>query len=244
MKWILVTGACGGLGKSIVGKLLMNGYGIWAADVNQEILEKEFMNQENVQLFPCDLNSEDELIKMMKAIIAQTGPLSGLIHCAGINKFIQLHLIKRRQMEEIFQIHVFAGITLCSMLSKKGFAERGASIVLFSSIAAHEGSSGNSVYASAKSAVEGFVRSSAHDFAEKGIRINAIIPGDVNAGMFRRFLSQLTAEQADDREKKYPLGFGESGNISDLVEFLLSEKASWITGQCYVIDGGHSVQRI
>lgn len=246
MKEIIVTGACGGLGRAIVERLLFEGYGIWAVDTNLEQIEDCFanLNCEKLHKYACDLSQESELVTMIKTIVNQTGPIGGLIHCAGISRFIPIHLIKQKQIEEIFNIHVYAAITMCSLLSKKGNASEGCSIVLLSSVAAHEGSSGNSVYASAKSALEGFVRSSAHDFVDRGIRINVIVPGDIDAGMFHSFISRLSEEQIEERKKKYPLGFGNSDNIADIVEFLISKKSAWITGQCYVIDGGHSVQRV
>lgn len=246
MNEIIVTGACGGLGKAIVERLLYEGYGVWAIGRDEERLTACFGKRTNVNLhkYACDLTQENELITMIKTIVTQTGPVGGLVHCAGINRFIPLHLIKQKQIDEIFRIHVYVAISLCSLLSKKGNACKGSSIVLLSSIAAHEGVGGNSVYASAKAALEGFVRSSAHDFSDRGIRINVIVPGDVDAGMFHSFISRLSEDQVTERMKKYPLGFGNSENIADIVEFLLSPKSAWITGQSYVIDGGHSVRRI
>ena len=79
---------------------------------------------------------------------------------------------------------------------------------------------------------------------DRGIRINAIVPGDIDAGMFRNFITRLSAEQVEERRKEYPLGFGSSNDIANLVEFLISDKSEWITGQCHVIDGGHSVKRV
>ena len=244
MKQIIVTGACGGLGKTVVERLLTEGYGVWAVDNSYDKLEQCFFDKDNINMYACDLTSENELITMIRRVLEKTGPIGGLVHFAGISRFVPIHMIKQEQMEDMFKIHVFAAIKLCSLLSKKGNAENGCSIVLLSSMAAHEGSSGNSVYAAAKSALEGFVRSSAHDFVDRGIRINVIIPGDIDAGMFHSFVSKLKPEQVEERKKKYPLGFGSSDNIADVVEFLLSEKASWMTGQCYVIDGGHSIQRV
>ena len=244
MKQVVVTGAYGGLGKTIVESLLSEGYGVWAIGHSFDKLEQCFYGKENVHLYACDLTIENEQVAMIKKIVEQTGPISGFVHCAGTSRFIPLHLIKHEYMGEIFKIHVFTTIKLCSLLSKKGNSEKGCSIVLLSSMAAHEGSSGNSVYAAAKAALEGFVCSSAHDFADRGIRINVLVPGDIDVGMFHRFITKLKPEQVAEREKKYPLGFGRSKNIADAVEFLLSDKASWLTGQCYVIDGGHSKQRV
>ena len=62
--------------------------------------------------------------------------------------------------------------------------------------------------------------------------------------MFRAFLEQLSEEQRNAREEKYPLGYGKDKDIASIVNFLLSEDSSWMTGQCYIIDGGHSVHRV
>lgn len=245
MRNIIVTGATGGLGKAIVNRLTMNSdVCVWAIDLKQDVLESCYGNSQNVRTISCNLSDETEIVNMVKFIVSESNGIDGLVHCAGISSFTPIHMIKQKKIENIFQIHVYAAMILCSQIAKKGVANKGCSIVLFSSVAAHEGSSGNSIYAAAKSALEGFVHSAANDFADRGIRLNAIVPGDINAGMFRAFLEQLSEEQRNAREEKYPLGYGKDKDIASIVNFLLSEDSSWMTGQCYIIDGGHSVHRV
>ena len=117
MKEIIVTGACGGLGKAIVKRLIFEGYSVWAVARDIEQLDQCFagISCNSLHKYACDLSQESELIAMVKTIASQTGTIGGLVHCAGLNRFIPLHLIKQEQIEEMFKIHVFAAITLCSL---------------------------------------------------------------------------------------------------------------------------------
>ena len=244
MQYVLVTGACGGIGSAVVEKLLAQGFGIWAVDRDEERLNSMYGNNGKVRYYRCEFESEDAVKSLMSTVKDTTGALRGLVHCAGISNFSPIVTLKKNVMLKVFDIHVFSTMFLCSLLVKNDMAEDGCSVVLLSSIACHEGTGGNCIYAAAKGAVESFVVSAAHDFYEKGIRINAIAPGDVNTGMFKKFLNKLTDEQQVQRESDYPAGFGQSEDVANFVRFLISDESKWCVGQTYILDGGHSVRKV
>ena len=113
-----------------------------------------------------------------------------------------------------------------------------ASIVLFSTVAVQSGFSFHSQVSASKGAIEGLTRSLAAEFAPK-IRVNAVAPSLTNTPLASKFLN--TSQKIEAQSAKNPLNkIGEPQDIANMVEFLLSSKASWVTGQIMHIDGGFS----
>jgi 3-oxoacyl-[acyl-carrier protein] reductase len=239
MRNIIVTGACGGIGQEVAHSLMAAGYYVWALDINEAQLREYYGEFSNCSILTLDLTCENEIIAACNAISASAGLIGGFVHCAGFNKTVPLYLSKQNDMESMFRIHVYSAMTFCSYIAKKGKATSNCSIVLISSTAAHEGAAGNSIYAAAKGALEGYLAAAASELAGKKVRINVIIPGDINTGMFSKFFSKMSDVQKEEREKAYPFGFGKPRDIANIVEFLISDKSEWITGQKIIIDGGH-----
>ena len=241
MKQIIVTGACGGIGRSLIEKLLARGFSIWAIDYNQELLDSTF-NDSRIQKYTCDLNDENAIVEMMKHIVSTSGPVDGLCHCAGFDKLSPLFLNKRKDIEALMNIHVYAAMDLCKQLAKKGNANPGCSIVLISSLSAHEGAKGHTAYAAAKGAIEGFLAPASSELVEKGIRLNVVILGAINTQMTMGYVGKMDESQREAFEKGYPLGFGGPDNVTNFIAFLLSDEAKWMTGQKYILDGGHLIR--
>lgn len=240
-KPILVTGASGGIGFEVVKKLVSENYDVIAIDKDVSLFSEY---KDNLYALSYDLNEIDSFQNKLNDIIRIHGPLSGFVHCAGFDKLSPLYLNKISDLESLFRIHVFSALSIITTLSKKGNLSSNSSIVLISSLSAHEGASGHTMYASAKGAIEGFIPSAASELSIKGIRINVIVPGVVKTQMSSGFINRLDASQLENLIKSYPLGLGNPSNIADLILFLLSEKSSWITGQKFVIDGGHTARSV
>lgn len=234
-KWILVTGACGAIGKSTAKLLNENEYGLILTDVDYNKLEELYSKFENIMLISCDLSEEENIKKMFKAINDKIGKIDGMVHCAGVQKEIPINIVKEKDIEIFYQINVFSAIYLIKYFSKNIFSNEKSSIVLVSSLSAHEGAKGNALYASTKGAIEGLVMPLANELISK-TRINIVIPGTLKEGMGFNY---ITKYDNLDIYKEYPLGLGEAKDVSNMIEFLLNDKSKWITGQKYIIDGGH-----
>lgn len=245
MKYILVTGACGGIGSAAVKSLLDNGYGVWAVDNNEEHLMQMYKDIENCRTYICDLFLEASIDEMIKYIVCETGPINGLIHCAGFDKMAPLYLNKQKDIEALFSIHVFAAMQMCKLISKKGnSSEDGCSIILISSLSAHEGATGHTAYAAAKGAIEGFLPTAACELSGKGIRINVLVLGVVETQMSFGFISKMDENQRKNLMESYPLGLGKPEDISEMISFLIGNKSRWITGQKIFMDGGHMCRKV
>lgn len=244
--WIVVTGATSGIGLKTSELFISEGYPVIATARSKEKLDALFRHAGNqVFCLPWDLSKMDKIKEYADIIHREAGQIAGLVHCAGIQKTMPIHLNKYKDMLEIFQINTFAAMQLVSTFSRKEFyLKNSASFVLISSLAAHEGAFGKSIYGASKGALEGFIKPAAAELTEKGIRINAIAPGVIKTEMVEDYFRQLTEDQIEKTEKDYPLGFGESLDAAGLIEFLLSEKSKWITGQVFMLDGGHLSRKV
>lgn len=244
MQHILVTGACGGIGSAVVEKLLAQGFGIWAVDRDEERLNSMYGNNGKVRYYKCEFESEDATKSLMSTIKDTTGAIRGLVHCAGFDKLSPLFLNKRADVEALFNIHVYAAMDLCKYLAKKDYAEQGCSVVLISSLSAHEGAKGHTAYAAAKGAIEGFLPSAACELMDKKIRINEVVLGIVKTFMSMGYIEKMDEEQEKLMKESYPLGIGNTCDVSGMICYLLSDEVRWITGQKFVLDGGHSVRKV
>ncbi|QHI72079.1 SDR family NAD(P)-dependent oxidoreductase [Aminipila terrae] len=242
-QWIVVTGASSGIGRSTVMKLLEAGLCVVATARNEEKLNELYSTMKDVKVISWDLSQTDNIKEYCETVKNQVGTISGLMHCAGQQVTLPVHMIKEKKIEEVFGINTFAAMLLVSAFCKKGSTDNGASFVLVSSLAAHEGAFGKSIYAASKGALEGFIRAVSPELAEKGIRINAIAPGIVQTEMVNKYFNQVTEEQKNTTIKEYPLGLGKPEDVAELAVYLLSKNSRWVTGQVIIIDGGHLVRK-
>ena len=244
-RWIVVTGASSGIGRCTARTSIERGSNVVLTSRTAVKLEETVKgySEEKYVIIPWDLSDLDSLQDYTKKVKETVGPISGFVHCAGIQKTMPLSLVKEQTIFDVFNLNIFSAMLLVSMFSKNGYFAVNASFVLISSLAAHEGAMGKSIYAASKGAIEGFIPATASELAIKGIRLNAVIPGIVKTEMVDEFFKNLSDEQKKAFEDSYPLGLGESIDVANLIEYLLSDKAKWITGECYKIDGGHMIRK-
>lgn len=240
MKNIIITGITGGIGSSVAKQLLEEGHSIIGISRTAHSVRDLFMSYgERCQLINRDLYEEKHLDVLVKEIAEQYGMIGGFIHCAGFDKMKPLYLTKQNEIEELLRIHAVVPMQIISYMAKKGKTTPGASIVLISSVAAHEGAVGHSAYAAAKGALEGYVPSAAAELMERNIRINVVVLGPVKTNMSDSWMSKMDGEALQRLKESYPLGIGKPEDAANIISFLISDKSSWITGQKIIADGGH-----
>jgi NAD(P)-dependent dehydrogenase (short-subunit alcohol dehydrogenase family) len=239
IKWVVVTGASSGVGLETAKLLLAAGYGVVVTARREDALRSEFGDSENAYILPWDLSEPESIKGYITKATEAVGSLSGLVHSAGIQKLLPFHMTKPDLIEEVFRINTYAAMMLVSSFVKKSIAAELSSIVLISSLAAHEGAPGRSVYAASKAALEGYVTSVACELSKRGARINCIAPGVMDTPMGTQQNALMQEAQKAAINNSYPLGVGRPSDVAELALYLIDEKSRWVTGQTFVIDGGH-----
>ena len=216
-KTALVTGASGGIGKSIKESL-----------INEQI---EVISPSRSEL---DLSSSESINDFLTNL---SKSIDILVNNAGILKVGKHNELSSSDFQEILQVNVIAPFVLMSKLSDSMKENKFGRIVNISSIWSQVSREGRSIYSASKAAVDSLTRSFALELSPYNILVNSIAPGYVNTELIKKNNSQT---ELDYIKKNIPLGrFAETSEIANLVTFLCSEKNSYITGQVITIDGGY-----
>ena len=242
-KKILIAGASKGIGFATAKMLLNRGYKVIAVARNADAMKEKFNSYDGVYIYACDFSDIEAIPELAEKVNQESGPISGLVYTAGSQLTMPVSMNKPDKVKELFTLNTFAPIELIRCFSKKKMiSEDGASFVLISSLSAHEGSIGQSLYGATKGALEGFLAPASAELVSRGIRLNIVVPGMIKTGMSENFLKNLSSDRREQFKTTYPLGLGKPEDAASLIVWLLSDASRWATGQSYVIDGGHMVR--
>lgn len=236
----IVTGASSGLGEGtalLLNELGATVVGIARSEERLNAMKAKCKNPEYMHLEIKDLAQDIEnLPNYVKELKNKYGKFSGLAYCAGITAVQPLKLLDISEMKKLFDIDYFAPIALA-----KGFADKrnnigeGASAVFVSSLAAAACNRAMAGYSGAKSALIASIRSIAKEYASQKIRFNCVSPSDIQTPM-QNWIKDITGE--DRATWSYPMGLGEVSDVANMIIYLLSNKAKWLTAQNYIVDCG------
>lgn len=237
-KTILITGASSGIGQGCAIMAAQLGAKVIVCGRNEERLQetKSQLVGEGHSTFAGDL-TESETIERM---IAEVPSLDGAVFSAGISMTAPFPFCTREKFDKVFNVNFFSPIELLRLLVKKKKLVNGSSVVFISSVGGNFGFSvGNGIYGASKAALNSMSRLCSIELAPKKIRVNAICPGMVETPLVAGFSENITEEEKQKDIDFYPLKrYGKPEDIAGGVVYLLSDAASWVTGQAICIDGG------
>lgn len=235
----IVTGASSGIGEGVA--LLLNELGATVIGIgrNQERLDAmkaKAKYPDAVFTEAKDLTEDIENLPLyVKELKNKYGKFQGMALCAGITDTQPLQVLDEKRMKHIFDINYFSPVLMI-----KGFSDRrintgkGSSVVAVSSIASVVAERGMTMYSGTKAALSSSLKCIAKEVACQGVRINTISPSLIETPM----ISICEDDFIQKNLSAYPLGFGKVSDAANLIVFLLSDKAGWITGQNYILDCG------
>lgn len=239
-KTVLVTGAASGIGRATAKACAEAGASLILLDLNEKGLKETeaMLKSVEVKTYALDLTSLDAIKKVM----AQLPKLDGVVSNAGIVKSLLAKFNEKEDMEKIFQINTFSHINLIQELIKQKRLNKGASIVMTSSMSGvFCGLAGGSLYGATKAALVGYAKALAIELAPRGIRVNTVHPGMIETPLTKG--TALSAELLAEDAKNYPLGrYGRPEEIAAAMVYLLSDATVWMTGSKLLIDGGYSLK--
>ena len=238
---ILVTGASSGIGRSTAIILSKLGAAITAIGRDSLRLAETMSQLSGDEHFSAtwDLEDTDAIPQRLKQLAEQSGPLSGVVHSAGVQFTKPIQLFRKTDFNKCMTVNVEAALALTRGYRQCGVNDRGGSLVLISSVMAHAGQPGLSIYSASKGALSSTTRSLAMELSRENIRVNCVAPGVVETEMTAALRDALPAEAMNAIESRHPLGIGTPDDIANACGFLLSPAARWITGTTLVVDGGY-----
>jgi NAD(P)-dependent dehydrogenase (short-subunit alcohol dehydrogenase family) len=248
-KHYIITGGAGGIGLATARTLLARGAKVTLADLARPAVGLLPDDQGRVFFHDCDIRSMKEVEALVEAAVAHFGLPDGIVTSAGVDRHHSIFDLTDDEFGEILDINVLGSFRLAQACARRWRdaprqAPQSYSVVLISSVNAVIATPTHTAYATSKGAIAQMTRVLAVELADFGVRVNAMAPGTVRTAM----LDRLEAERPDALAKiidRTPLGrVAEPEEIAGGIAYLLSDEASYVTGQTLFADGGRTIQNL
>jgi meso-butanediol dehydrogenase/(S,S)-butanediol dehydrogenase/diacetyl reductase len=243
-----VTGAGAGIGAAIARALSAQGYAVAVGDIDEDAAQAVAADLHRAIAVPIDVTDQRSIESACDTALAALGPLKAWISNAGISSMARFTDVREEELDRILAVNAKA-VFLCGQVAARHFITQGGGGVIVNT-ASMAGKQGGvpflAPYVASKFAVVGLTQAMAYELAEHGIRVNCVCPGYVSTGMQERELvweAELRSTSVEAVRNLYladtPLGRLElPEDVAGAVAFLVSENASFITGEALAVNGG------
>ena len=234
-KKILITGATGGIGNSLIKKFYDLGSSVVATGTNEEKLNNLKIRYPKIIVEKFKLDEHEKIEKFIETINEKLGGFDILVNNAGITLDNLSIRLTEEDWKKVLDINLTSTFLMCKYSIKKMLKKKYGKIINISSIVGHTGNLGQANYAASKAGIIAFSKSLAIEYAKKNININCISPGFIKTEM----TDKINEEFKKTLISRIPAGdLGTGEDISNCVAFLASDMASYINGETIHVNGG------
>ena len=232
-KKVLITGASRGIGKAIAVKLKKKDFNVIGTSTSKEGVQS--LVKEGFIGIELDLNQKKSIALFNELLVDEHSDISILVNNAGITRDNLVLRMSDDEWSDVINVHLNGTFKISKIILKFMLKKRWGRIINITSASASIGNKGQANYSAAKSGVEAFSRSLAKEVGSRAITVNAVSPGYIETDM----TAGMNEEVKKNILNQIPLArFGKAEEVAELIEFLISDEASYITGQTIHVNGG------
>lgn len=243
-KVAIVTGGAQGIGRNISERLAEAGVSIAVVDVVEDVAQSTAADLGKMGVrarsYNCDVSSFDAVESLGRSVIDDFGRVDILVNNAGITRDKLLMRLSPADWNLVIAVNLTGAFNFCKVFGPLMLKQRSGNIVNIASVVGQMGNAGQVNYAASKAGLIGLTKSLAKEFSARGVRVNAVAPGFIRTAMTDRLSEEIQTKM----KEMIPLGrFGEPADVANIVFFLVSELAEYVTGQVVNCDGGMIMSR-
>ncbi len=239
--YVLITGASSGVGRTMAREL-SGSHRLILGGRDPDRLQQalgDCVSPGKHLAWRHDLADVENIAAGLGSLLAEhDASVSAFVHCAASLDVLPLRSLTTEMVADTFRVNVFSAMEIIKALTKKKLNKQQLRAVVFiSTIASKFGAKGFSAYSASKGALDALMKSLAIELAPQ-VRVNSVLPGALRTPMTESMFND--PDLVAKFERDYPLGVGLPMDVIHAVEFLISDKARWITGQQIIVDGGRT----